>query len=81
MDVSMPILSGIEATRRIIAILPGARIIGLSMHEEEHISGAMRRAGAEGFVSKAVSAGELLQAIYGMAERPPGSPADDGPGR
>ncbi len=81
MDVSMPGLDGIEATRQIKAELPETRIIALSMHEEEHISGAMRRAGAEGFVSKAVSAGELLQAIYGMAERPPGSPADDGPGR
>ena len=44
MDVTMPRLNGIEATRRIMAQLPHARIIGLSMHEQESMALAMRNA-------------------------------------
>ena len=64
MDVSMPEMDGIEATRRIKAEQPGLHVIGLSMYEEESVATAMRQAGAEAFVSKAASAGSLLQAIY-----------------
>lgn len=65
MDVSMPEMDGIEATRRIKAELPDIRVIGLSMHTDEHISQLMRDAGAEAFVAKTASSAELLKAIYG----------------
>jgi PAS domain S-box-containing protein len=65
MDVSMPLMDGIEATRRIKAEMPHIRIIGLSMFEDEHVSVAMRIAGAEAFISKTASTTELLKAIYG----------------
>ena len=45
MDVSMPEMDGIEATRRIKVEWPGVRVIGLSMHDDEHISQAMRGRG------------------------------------
>jgi PAS domain S-box-containing protein len=65
MDVSMPEMDGIEATRHIKAQWPEVRVIGLSMFEDEHISHSMLEAGAEAFVSKTASSAELLKAIYG----------------
>jgi CheY-like chemotaxis protein len=65
MDVSMPLMDGVEATRRIKAELPQVRVIGLTMYEEEHIARIMREAGAEDCISKSVSPAELLKAIYG----------------
>jgi PAS domain S-box-containing protein len=65
MDVSMPEMDGVEATRRIKAELPEIRVIGLSMFDDEHISQTMREAGAEAFVSKTASTAELLNAIFG----------------
>ncbi len=67
MDISMPEMDGIEATRRIRAELPGVRVIGLSMFEDEHTARAMRDAGAEAFVSKSASSSEVLKAIYAVA--------------
>jgi PAS domain S-box-containing protein len=72
MDISMPVMDGIEATRRIKAELPEVRIIGLSMHMDEQTVASMQRAGAEAFFTKTTSPKELLQAIYGP-------PLDKGP--
>jgi PAS domain S-box-containing protein len=67
MDVSMPVMDGIEATRRIRAEWPEVRVIGLSMYDDENTSQKMRDAGAEIFMSKTASPAELLKAIYGTA--------------
>jgi signal transduction histidine kinase/CheY-like chemotaxis protein len=67
MDVSMPEMDGIEATRHIKAEFPEVRVIGLSMYQEEQIANLMREAGAEAFVSKTASPAELLEAIYGFS--------------
>ncbi len=67
MDVSMPVMDGIEATRLIKAQWPHVRVIALSMVEDDHISRTMHEAGAEAFVSKTASARELLKAIFGIA--------------
>ncbi|KJS28291.1 MAG: hypothetical protein VR64_25140 [Desulfatitalea sp. BRH_c12] len=66
MDISMPEMDGIEATRRIKAELPDVRVIGLSMHDNHYLSRTLREAGIEAFVSKAASSSALLKAIYGI---------------
>jgi CheY-like chemotaxis protein len=67
MDISMPQMDGIEATRRIKSELPDVRVVGLSMHDDERFAASMRQAGAEAFESKNVSPAELLKMIYGIA--------------
>jgi DNA-binding NarL/FixJ family response regulator len=63
MDISMPDLNGMEATRRILAIHPEIRIIALSMHTDKIYVKGMLSAGASGYVLKSCSFKELLTAI------------------
>lgn len=63
MDVSMPGLSGIEATRAIHSELPEVRVIGLSMYDEAEQGKAMREAGAVNYVSKIGPSDALVAAI------------------
>jgi DNA-binding NarL/FixJ family response regulator len=63
MDLVLPVLSGIDATRRIISELPQTRIIALSAcHTSEQVFRVLR-AGAHGYVMKTSAAAELLSAI------------------
>lgn len=64
MDINMPDLNGIEATRRICSTSPGIRIIGLSIHQDDLYVIQMLRAGASGFVLKSCSFTELTKAIH-----------------
>ena len=63
MDVNMPGISGIEATRRIVRALPGVRVIGLSMELPRAAADDMRRAGAVAFLTKNCLAQDLLATI------------------
>jgi DNA-binding NarL/FixJ family response regulator len=63
MDVSMPHLNGMEATKRIKEALPDTRVLALSMHEDRTYIRRMLEAGAAGYVVKRAMAAELLQAI------------------
>lgn len=63
LDVTMPVLNGLEAAKRIRAFLPSVPILMLSMHDGPQIMEEVKLAGAQGFLSKNEVAGVLLQAI------------------
>jgi DNA-binding NarL/FixJ family response regulator len=65
MDVSMPVMNGIDATRAIHAEFPALRVIGLSMFDDPEQPETMRQAGAVAFLSKHDSAEALLAAVRG----------------
>jgi DNA-binding NarL/FixJ family response regulator len=64
MDVTMPRLDGIEATRRIKQSRPRTRVIGLSMHEDADMAKAMLEAGAAAYFRKDAPAAALISAIF-----------------
>jgi|UniRef100_A0A7V6A2E4 two-component system response regulator NreC len=66
MDIAMPELNGIEATRQIMAEVPGTRIIALSMHADKHFVRGMLQAGASGYLLKHCASQELVQAIHSV---------------
>jgi DNA-binding NarL/FixJ family response regulator len=63
MDISMPGLNGIEATRQILAKSPEPKIIALSMHMERRMILEMLNAGASGYLLKDCAFGEVIRAI------------------
>lgn len=67
MDISMPGLSGIEATSEALKISSGLKIIALTMCGEYHYYFDMYQAGAVGFVLKESGAEELIKAIHSVA--------------
>jgi signal transduction histidine kinase/ActR/RegA family two-component response regulator len=69
MDINMPGLNGVDATRNISVEFPDVRVIGLSMHGADSAQ-AMREAGAVNFIHKAAHADEMLAAIRAAADRP-----------
>lgn len=63
MDVKMPGMDGVEATRRLLEAMPQARVLMLTVSEEEENLFAAIQAGARGYILKNADADELLQAI------------------
>ncbi|MDN3494476.1 response regulator transcription factor [Planococcus sp. APC 4015] len=63
MDVRMPVLDGIEATRRILAELPRTRVLVLTTFDLDEYAFAALHAGASGFLLKDAHAHELLAAV------------------
>lgn len=67
MDVTMPDLNGIEATRRIREISPHIRVLALSVHRDSVYVREMVRAGAEGYLLKESADTDLLAAVRAVA--------------
>jgi two-component system nitrate/nitrite response regulator NarL len=63
MDVSMPIMGGLEATRHFKAELPEVRVLVLSMHDDQENFVRLMQEGASGYLLKDISSDELIRAI------------------
>ena len=63
MDVTMPVLDGVEATRRIRQRLPEVRVVMLTMHADEATLAQAIRAGADGYLVKDCSTEEIAETI------------------
>lgn len=63
MDISMPMLDGLEATRRVCKEVPGTRVIALSQYDDRDHAFSLLEAGASGFISKSAVSSELTSAI------------------
>lgn len=68
MDISMPGLSGIEATRQILEELDRVRVLALSMHADPRFVAGALEAGAHGYMIKDCTSRELLECIRTVAE-------------
>jgi DNA-binding NarL/FixJ family response regulator len=67
MDVKMPVMDGIEATRRILSETPGMKILGLSMYSGDGFNSGMMQAGALGYMLKGGELEELLDKVRKVA--------------
>jgi len=67
MDISMPGMGGLEATKLIRKICPQAKILLLTLHDSPEWAETSLRAGARGYVLKSDSEGELLKALTVVA--------------
>jgi len=64
LDISMPLLNGVEAARRLRKTLPGAKLIFLTMHADAAYVFEAFRVGASGYVLKRSASSELIAAIH-----------------
>jgi NarL family two-component system response regulator LiaR len=67
MDLVMPGMSGVEATRRILESCPGTKVVALTSFTEEDLIGQTLRAGAIGYLMKNVSADQLADSVRAAA--------------
>jgi two-component system response regulator DegU len=63
MDVHMPVMTGIDATRRLKNLMPDVLIIGLTASEDDATIAEMLKAGASGYVLKSAAASDLVKTI------------------
>lgn len=68
MDLRMPVMGGVEATRRLLAAAPGTRVVVLTTFDEDEEVFEALRAGAAGYLLKACSADKLCEAVRAAAK-------------
>lgn len=67
LDIGMPLLNGIEATRQIVRRVPQCRVLILSMHSDEAYITRAIQAGAKGFLLKDAAGQDLIRAVAAVA--------------
>jgi DNA-binding NarL/FixJ family response regulator len=68
MDISMPILNGLTATRQIVKQYPDVKVLVLTMHEDHEAVSQILKAGASGYIVKKSAASDLFGAIEAVCE-------------
>jgi DNA-binding NarL/FixJ family response regulator len=90
MDVQMPVMDGVEATRRLTTLLPDVAVLVLTMFEDDETVLSAMRAGARGYLLKGAEQDDILAALHsvvagqvvvGPASRPGSSPTCARPAR
>jgi len=89
MDITMPHLSGLEASQEIAKLQLPSRVLIFTMHESKNLAPSVQRAGAQGYVVKSRAAQDLIDAIDRLLvggtffdnPSPSGAKGEDKPGR
>lgn len=68
MDVSLPGISGMEATRRVLEVSPKSRVLALTAHEDDTMLREMIRAGAYGYLIKRAVESDLINALQVVSQ-------------
>jgi DNA-binding NarL/FixJ family response regulator len=63
LDISMPLLNGLDAARQLKSVMPEVKVVFLTVNEDPDLAAAAIRSGASGYLLKNSAAAELLQAI------------------
>lgn len=66
MDVSMPGIGGLEATRKITSSLPDMKIIAVTIHDDDPFPARLLEAGAAGYITKGCDIDEIINAIQSV---------------
>lgn len=68
LDITMPRMNGIEATKKLKALMPGIKIVSLSMHSEKQYVKGVLEAGADGYLLKNCTYRQLTDAIQSVCD-------------
>jgi len=71
LDISMPELNGLEATRQILKAAPGTEVVILTVHESEQVVREVLQAGARGYVLKSDAGRDLVAAVKALSQHKP----------
>ncbi|QDH79287.1 response regulator transcription factor [Echinicola soli] len=63
MDINMPVMDGVEATKQLLKCHKALKVLGLSMHNDRHFISDMLKTGAQGYILKNTGKNDLVEAI------------------